>query len=116
MRHARAISNDRITEGRVTISPWLRAARGILRVIRTGGVAMFNPARIAPPPSTENTLALLAEAIKKAEKQMAKNMSQCFYGEDEVEFCKRPSQFQEWKMRFSNAYDCLVKGVDPYDY
>jgi len=67
------------------------------------------------------TIAALMEAVQRAENQMYKNLNECMFADD------RPMRiltlrekiigfFKEAKNRISNAYACLVKGVDPYDY
>lgn len=62
----------------------------------------------------------LVEGISAAQKQMNKNMNECLFGDREIRSPTRKEKIgaflREIKNRFSNAYDCLVKGVDPYDY
>lgn len=63
--------------------------------------------------------ASLIVTIAELEEQMIKNLHGCLYAQREVykpSLRKRIiSFFKEAKNRLSNACDCLVKGVDPYD-
>jgi hypothetical protein len=63
----------------------------------------------------------LAAGILEAERVMNNNIRECLYADDQPVYvptmrAKIIGLIKEAKNRISNAYDCLVKGVDPYDY
>ena len=68
-------------------------------------------------PESKTTYQLLNEMLKATQAQMMKNINQDLYGDDvALTYVKKPSWFAGLRRRITNAYDCLVKGVDPYDY
>lgn len=61
----------------------------------------------------------IIKSIEDTQKVMNKNVNECLYG-TKVEYKIAPGVqikliIREIKSRVFNAYDCLVKGVDPYD-
>lgn len=64
---------------------------------------------------------LLQERIQDANKLMNKNLNECLFGDDRPKYVPTFIErvfafFKEANNRISNSYDCLVKGVDPYEY
>jgi len=65
---------------------------------------------------------LLQNAILEAQKEINKNMVERLYDDSplvshKISIGQRVRLFiREVENRCSNAYDCLVKGVNPYDY
>ena len=73
------------------------------------------------PITTDQYGASLAAGILEAQRVMSNNIRECLYADDRPIYAptmreKITGFFREAKDRISNAYDCLVKGVDPYDY
>lgn len=67
------------------------------------------------------TSVLLANGIKEALETINRNTRECLFSDPRPAYVpslgeKVISFFKEAKNRVSNACDCLVKGVDPYDY
>jgi hypothetical protein len=63
---------------------------------------------------------LLHAKLIETQRQMDKNLVELLYGDDKPRRILSTWQrlinfFNEIRRRFSNAYDCLIKGVDPYD-
>lgn len=75
---------------------------------------------IAPTTEGEYVVPIfLRDGILKAQRQMNKNMNECLFGDLAVHVPSLRQKicafFKKANNRLSNAYDCLVKGVDPYD-
>lgn len=69
--------------------------------------------------TNEHYVVSLVTGIAEAQRQMQENLRECLYADRPVYVPtmkeKIGSFFKEAKSRMSNAYDCLVKGLDPYD-
>jgi len=70
--------------------------------------------------TTDQYGASLAAGILEAQRVINSNLRECLYADDRPRHAPTVKEkiagfFREAKDRISNAYDCLVKGVDPYD-
>ena len=58
----------------------------------------------------------LRKLIDECQEKMIENLNRNLYGDcGTVVPHKKPTAWGEVKRRFANAYDCIVKGADPYD-
>ena len=77
----------------------------------------------------DETVTMLQEILDVTRRNMVNTITQDIYSNNALskhllKSYVKPSwftknvvcRFKEIKNRISNAYDCLVKGVDPYDY
>lgn len=81
---------------------------------------------------TDEMGAYLASVLADAQRAMNKNLAESIYRENPLSerlkqnlpkknlrqrlTARFTNFFSEARSRLSNAYDCLIKGVDPYEY